>query len=66
MRGVGVPGGPRQGGSGGRSSGNKMKQAEYRHSEAGKLARKMRNMMPERRAIMAVKRAVKRHVKGGF
>jgi hypothetical protein len=43
-----------------------MKQAEYRHSEAGKLARKMRNMMPERRAIMAVKRAVKRHVKGGF
>ena len=63
MRGVGVPGGPTSRGH--RSTGNKAKQAEYRQSEAGRLARKYRQMDPERRALMAMKRRVKQKMRFG-
>ncbi len=61
MRGVGVPGGPK---GGTRSSGNKAKQAIYRQSEAGRLARKIRSEQPEHRAIAKAHRDAKRHLLG--
>jgi hypothetical protein len=42
-------------------SNNRAKEAAYRQSDAGRMARKMRNMMPEVRQRKAIKRAIKRH-----
>ena len=45
---------------------NKMKQAAYRHSDAGKLARKMYLMQPEVKLRMSLRRAAKKKMKGGY
>lgn len=62
MRGVGVPGGPRAHGASGR--GNRAKQAEYRQSDAGRLARKMRAMDPEKKARRKAYRDARAHMAG--
>lgn len=64
MAGVGLPGGP--GHKGGRHIANKAKQSEYRHSEKGRMARKMRMMDPEVKAKMRMHRNMKRKMKRGF
>jgi hypothetical protein len=63
MRGVGVPGGPR---SHGHTHKNKAKADQYRHSEAGMMARHLRNMNPEVKAHRKALRDAHRKLKGGF
>lgn len=62
MGGVGLPGGPHRSRSG---RGNQAKASEYRHTEAGMMARRLRSMNPERKAYLKIKREMKRHLHGG-
>jgi hypothetical protein len=48
------------------SAGNKARQAAYRHSAAGKLARKMYLMQPEVKMKMKVRREMKQKMKRGY
>jgi hypothetical protein len=45
---------------------NKAKQSAYRHSAAGKLARKMYLMQPEVKYRMKIRRAMKQKAKRGY
>lgn len=42
-------------------SNNRAKAAQYRQSDAGRLARKMYNMQPQVRQRRAIRRAIKHH-----
>jgi hypothetical protein len=48
------------------SAGRKARQAAYRHSAEGKLARKMYLQQPEVKARMAVRRQMKQKQKRGY
>lgn len=45
---------------------NRAKQAAYRQSDAGKMARRMYLMRPEVKAKMSIRRAIKRKMKRGY
>lgn len=60
MSGVGLPGGKHH------RRGNHAKQAAYRSSDKGRLARHLRAMNPQRRAYLKIRRAVLRKLHGGF
>jgi hypothetical protein len=48
------------------SAGKKQKQAEYRHSDAGRLARRMYNMQPEVKMKVKMRRQAKQKMKRGY